>query len=81
MTPLESRRRVWQGRRSQAALRIFARDGAVCAACGGESDLTIDHVIPMSRNGPDDDDNLQVLCRSCNTSKGAKTMAEWLGAR
>lgn len=42
---------------------------AMCAACHSESDLTIDHVIPMSIGGKHEVENLQVLCRSCNSRK------------
>lgn len=34
--------------------------------------LTIDHVVPRSRGGSNDEDNLQTLCAPCNTLKGDK---------
>lgn len=37
-----------------------------------------DHIIPLSRGGSHWPDNRQLLCRPCNSSKGTKTMAEWL---
>ncbi len=51
--------------------RIFARDGEKCAECGREDDLTLDHIIAVINGGSDEDDNLRVLCRSCNSRKGA----------
>lgn len=44
----------------------------VCAAseCSITDDLTIDHVIPLSRGGSDDLENLQFLCRPHNSTKG-----------
>ncbi|MHB8188944.1 MAG: HNH endonuclease [Ferrimicrobium sp.] len=44
----------------------------VCERCGSESDLTVDHIIPLARGGSHDIDNLQTLCRSCNSSKGKR---------
>lgn len=46
--------------------------GHKCLACGSD-DATIDHVIPLSRGGKNDLDNLQVLCFSCNSRKHAKS--------
>lgn len=37
--------------------------------------LTIDHIIPRSRGGTDDPDNLQLLCAACNSTKGDRTQA------
>lgn len=35
-------------------------------------DLEIDHVVPESKGGSHDPDNLQLLCRPCNRRKAAK---------
>ena len=44
-----------------------------CSYCGSPAtegnDLTIDHIIPLSRGGTNRRDNLTVACRRCNTSK------------
>lgn len=35
-------------------------------------DLTLDHILPLSRGGTDHEDNLQTMCRRCNNRKGAR---------
>lgn len=52
--------------------RIFERDGYRCVGCGSWIDLTIDHRVPESRGGSDDDENLQTMCLRCNLAKGTK---------
>lgn len=52
--------------------RIYERDGHKCVFCGSPDDLTLDHIHPKSLGGADTEDNLQTLCRSCNSSKGAR---------
>ena len=47
-----------------------------CAYCGAKNPFTKDHVIPKSRGGSDDINNLVWACISCNSKKGNKTPEE-----
>lgn len=67
---------------------VLLRDGYRCRRCSWKPGdpvpakkgkerpvfrtLEIDHIYPRSLGGRDEEDNLQVLCTSCNTSKGAR---------
>jgi len=61
--------------RTQRA-RILKRDGYTCQNCKAEEHLCIDHVIPVSRGGDSSDENLRVLCQSCNAKKSNKLDGE-----
>ncbi len=45
-----------------------------CLKCGEEKKLTADHVVPLIAGGSNGIDNIQPLCKSCNSSKGTKTI-------
>lgn len=72
---------TYRKRRINQVLRkeVFERDLYRCIACSTHLDLTLDHKIPESLGGQDTFENLQTMCRSCNSSKGALTMDEWTG--
>jgi 5-methylcytosine-specific restriction endonuclease McrA len=52
---------------------VLLRDGHRCVSCGdGALDgarLEVDHILPVAAGGRDELDNLQVLCKSCNSGK------------
>jgi 5-methylcytosine-specific restriction enzyme A len=51
---------------------VFARDGTRCRLCGAHGQLGLDHLVPISRGGKHEIENLWVLCIHCNASKGTK---------
>ena len=77
---VESRPELWQYRKkSQGYIKgrvrtqVFKRAKSRCEACGISSEkryLDIDHIVPRSKGGSDDINNLQALCFTCNRNKG-----------
>ncbi len=43
-----------------------------CAYCGSQEDITQDHIIPLSKGGQNVIENIQPLCRTCNSRKRDK---------
>ena len=48
-----------------------------CAYCGSREDLTLDHVVPLSRGGTHAIDNLVAACKPCNSRKGSRDELEF----
>ena len=63
-----------QRRRSvEKRLRRLFNGVAVCAYCGeiiADGDVTLDHVVPVSKGGTDKTANMVLCCGSCNLKKG-----------
>lgn len=71
--PAQSKLRAWISYRwEEIASLLRQRDGDECRHCGGTGRLTIDHVKPVSKGGTNALANLQLLCKSCNSRKGAR---------
>ncbi len=58
---------------------IFARDNNQCQYCGKKyptTELSLDHVIPRSRDGQNTWENIVCACVNCNVRKGGRTPKE-----
>ena len=65
--------------RALSRKNVLLRDRYTCQFCGRAypaHELTLDHVIPRSRGGHTDWDNLVACCHSCNTLKGDRLPEE-----
>jgi hypothetical protein len=59
---------------------VLQRDNFTCQYCQETPDrLECDHVVPVSRGGSDEPDNLVAACKPCNASKKDKLISEWGG--
>lgn len=56
---------------------LLHKQGQRCAYCGSCQSHSLDHMTPLSRGGSDYIENLQWLCKSCNSRKKDKTDAEY----
>ncbi len=72
-------RRIKRGRKAipvDMRWRVLKRDGHRCVSCGANpatdesAVLQIDHIVPVSKGGVNEEGNLRVLCRDCNAGKG-----------
>jgi 5-methylcytosine-specific restriction endonuclease McrA len=55
---------------------LFARDRHLCLYCGQhfhKTQLTRDHVLPLSKRGQDEWENVVSACLHCNVRKGSRT--------
>lgn len=58
---------------------IYARDSYTCQYCAQTmptTELTFDHVVPVSQGGRKDWENIVTCCVSCNRRKGGRTPVE-----
>ena len=58
---------------------LFARDGYLCMYCArpfAAAQLTRDHIVPTSRGGYDQWENVVAACRRCNQHKADRLLEE-----
>ncbi len=58
---------------------VFKRDDFTCRYCGRKTPqvvLEVDHIVPVSKGGGNDIDNLVTSCWECNRGKGATLLTE-----
>ena len=61
----------------EAVLKNKFNGVAICGYCGeaiADDEVTLDHVVPVSKGGTDRVKNMVLCCTTCNNKKGDK---EW----
>jgi 5-methylcytosine-specific restriction endonuclease McrA len=53
---------------------VFLRDKFLCQYCASSNELTFDHLLPRSRGGQTNWDNVVTACSSCNVQKGGRLL-------
>ena len=53
---------------------MFLRDKFSCQYCGSNEELTFDHLLPRSKGGETNWDNVVTACSACNVKKGGKLL-------
>ena len=60
-------------------LQLWKEYGNICVYCGKPfifKDLTLDHIVPLTKDGKSNKKNLVLCCQSCNSKKGDKFIWE-----
>ncbi len=61
--------------------RVLKRENQICRKCGcsvPDGNIHFDHIIPWSKGGSSDENNIQLLCSRCNRKKSDKFEEEHL---
>ena len=72
-------RRIPHQTRALSRKNILIRDRYTCQYCEGtfpSAELTLDHVMPRSRGGESNWENLVACCHRCNNRKGSRLPEE-----
>jgi 5-methylcytosine-specific restriction endonuclease McrA len=65
---------VPQTKPSFTRFNVFLRDRFSCQYCGSGEELTFDHLLPRSKGGETNWDNVVTACSTCNVKKGGKLL-------
>ena len=60
---------VFRAKVSFTKTNVMIRDKFKCGYCPSKENLTIDHIIPISKGGKTSWDNCVTACKKCNTTK------------
>lgn len=71
------------GKAWRAIRKRYVAEHPLCEMCLKENRMTkveeVHHILPLSRGGTNDEDNLMSLCKSCHSKIHAKSGDRWNG--
>ena len=74
-TETNERRRIGRNIPRHIMLRVVRRDNNQCQICGKilkDDEIEFDHIIPISKGGSSEENNIRVTCLDCNRNKSSK---------
>lgn len=57
---------------------LHSKTDSKCPYCPSIDNLSIDHILPLSKGGTHTEDNVELVCLPCNIRKGTKTKEEFI---
>jgi hypothetical protein len=81
LTETKELRRISREISRPVQFRVLKRENQICSSCGEsvqDGDIHFDHIIPFSKGGSSDENNVRLLCDTCNTKRGNRFETEYL---
>ena len=75
LTETNELRRIGRNIPRHIMLRVVRRDNNQCQVCGKilrDNEIEFDHIIPISKGGTSEEDNIRVTCLDCNRNKSSR---------
>ena len=74
-TETNEMRRISRNIPRHIMMRVVRRDNNQCQICGKilkDNEIEFDHIIPISKGGSSEENNIRVTCLDCNRNKSSK---------
>lgn len=80
-TETKEQRNISRNIPSVTQRRVLRRDNNICQMCKkhiGDDEIQFDHIIPWSKGGSSEENNIRLLCADCNRKRGNSFESEYL---